>query len=324
MNRLYRIRLRPRSAWRTPWQSDTLMGLLCWICARTEGAAVLQTELIQPMQSGTPPFVLSDAFPGDLLPIPAVARLAAWAPQVRKRVKRAQWILPRAFDGFRRGGRIEIQDLVLDSPIVEQARTRNTLARMTDTTGLEGSLFDVVEFQLDRRNPALNHSAWLSVYARVLPEREELLTGLFAELADLGFGADASTGSGAFDFPETRPLLEPVEWLGEVPAGANGVVVLSTFQPAAHDSVEGWWESFTKFGKLGPDFGIADVRKNSVVLMRPGACFRDPTLKLVLGRAIPMEELLPSATADQLAQRGATVVHPAFGLAVPTVLPSTI
>jgi hypothetical protein len=276
------------------------------------------------MRSGTPPFVVSDAFPGDLFPVPALVRLGTWPPEVRKRVKRAHWILGRAFDEFRRGRLVQIQDLVADSPIVEQTRTRNTTGRKTDTPGLEGSLFDVLEFQLDRRNPALRDCDWLSVYARVVPQREDLLTSLFAELADLGFGADSSTGSGAFEFPDGRPVLEPVEWLSHVPDDADGVIVLSTFQPTAHDPVDGWWESFTKFGKLGPDFGIADVRKNTVILIRPGACFRDPTLKPFLGRAIPMDELLPLATVRGLAERGASVIHPAFGLAVPTVLQSTV
>src|SRR5260370_34908602 len=62
---LYRFRLVPESPWRTPWQSDTLAGLLCWMCARTDGDTVLRQQIIEPALPGRPPFVLSDAFPGD-------------------------------------------------------------------------------------------------------------------------------------------------------------------------------------------------------------------------------------------------------------------
>ena len=49
---LYRFRLIPESPWRTPWQSDTLAGLLCWMCARTEGDTVLRRQIIEPALAG--------------------------------------------------------------------------------------------------------------------------------------------------------------------------------------------------------------------------------------------------------------------------------
>src|SRR5207248_9285065 len=85
---LSRFRLVPESPWRTPWQSDTLAGLLCWMCARTEGDAVLRRQIIEPALEGRPPFVLSDAFPGDWLPLPAAIRLLDSPVQHRTPVKR--------------------------------------------------------------------------------------------------------------------------------------------------------------------------------------------------------------------------------------------
>src|SRR5712691_9939475 len=87
---LYRFRIVPESAWRTPWQSDTLAGLLCWALARTEGDAALQRDVIEPALQGAPAFVLSDAFPGDWLPVPALVRLAEWPAPDRKAVKRVR------------------------------------------------------------------------------------------------------------------------------------------------------------------------------------------------------------------------------------------
>ena len=94
---LYRFRLVPESAWRTPWQSDTLAGLLCWMCARTEGHTVLRQQIIEPALAGRPPFVLSDAFPGDWLRVPAAVRLLDSLAEQRKTVKRAKWLSQESF-----------------------------------------------------------------------------------------------------------------------------------------------------------------------------------------------------------------------------------
>lgn len=52
-------------------------------------------------------------------------------------------------------------------------------------------------------------------------------------------------------------------------------------------------------------------------MFRPGACFRaDPALSL-LGRALPMDDVLPAQSATQLRARGIEIIHAAFGLAIP-------
>jgi CRISPR-associated protein Csm4 len=319
MNRVYRFRLRPRSAWRTPWQADTLAGLLCWTCARTRGEGALRAEILEPMLAGRPPFVLSDAFPGELLPVPLVTRLADWPAEARKTVKRARWLGPEAFRRARAGERLDVSDLVLAPLVTEHEQTRNTLDRRTDTTGDAGSLYALPEFRLDLTTPMLHATGWISVYTRVRSASANLLTDLLEELAHVGFGADTSAGRGAFDFPAGAAELEAVDWLGETPNGADGVVALSTFQPAGGDPMLGLWESFTKFGKLGPDLGLDDVRKHPLLLFRPGACFAGERVPF-LGRAVPMDELLPAVTAAELRARGIEGVHPAFALAIPATL----
>jgi len=55
-------------------------------------------------------------------------------------------------------------------------------------------------------------------------------------------------------------------------------------------------------------------------MFRPGACFRGEPTRAFLGRALPMDALLPSASAAELASRGIQIIHPAFGLAIPARL----
>ena len=100
------------------------------------------------------------------------------------------------------------------------------------------------------------------------------------------------------------------------PADAGGCVVLSTFQPAADDPTDGAWDAFTKYGKLGPDFGLENVFKCPMILLRPALLpAADPAG--MAGAAIPMRELLAPDAAKALEGRGAAVVHWAFGLCVP-------
>jgi len=320
---LFRLKLRPTAPWRTPWQADTLAGMLMAACARVHGAEFLNELIIGPMLEGAPPFVVSDACPGDLLPFPAWLRLARWPVDIeRKQLKRACWLPPAEFQKARAG---ELPDpsalLAENDAFIQTVRQHNTLDRITDTTGEAESglgIFNLSETHL-RPAPkeARQEAAYLSVYYRILTDGyHEILLDLFEELSLTGFGADSAIGRGHFDLPESP---EAVPALDEAPVNANAVISFSTFQPAPHDPGHGLWEAFPKFPKVGPDFGLDDVRKNTLILFRPGACFlaANGGQRDFLGRAIPMDEVLPPKSAAALAQQNVRIVHPAFALTVP-------
>src|SRR5947209_10837138 len=187
---LYRFRLIPESPWRTPWQSDTLAGLLCWMCARTQGDTVLRQQIIEPALAGRPPFVLSDAFPGDWLPVPVAMRLLDAPAEQRKTVKRAKWLSQKTFGRLQRAELPTMSDLIHDSGIREYTQLRNTIDRSSNTTTEGGGLFPTQESVLDK---AVNY---LTVYARVEPGFVEPFWRLVQELADWGFGSDRSAGKG--------------------------------------------------------------------------------------------------------------------------------
>src|SRR5690606_24221389 len=153
----------------------------------------------------------------------------------------------------------------------------------------------------------------LTVYVRVRDESRDLFSRLFQELARWGFGADHSSGKGHF---RIESPLEEVNELDQVP-NPTGCIALSTFQPGPHDSTNGSWDAFTKYGKLGPDFGLENVFKRPLIMLRPGACFRFDPADGWVGRAIPMDELLSPSAASELDARGIRIVHWAFGLTVP-------
>jgi CRISPR-associated protein Csm4 len=280
--------------------------MLCWAAARRDGPEVLAREILQPALAGQPPFVLSDAFPGDWLPVPMSVRLQAWQAEERKAVKRARWLRPDAFACAQRGEPLAPAELVSAHGIQSFVQLRNTISRASNTIGDGGGLFNDTLY-------AVNGNAELSVYVRLADGFNERLLALFRELEFTGFGSDNSIGKGQF---ELATGLEPHPELDTVP-NATGVFVLSTFQPAPRDPTDGYWESFTKYGKLGPDFGIENVFKRPLVMFRPGACFRSIVPAGWLGRAISMHELLAAEVVTTLQRRGASVVHLAYGLTVP-------
>jgi CRISPR/Cas system CSM-associated protein Csm4 (group 5 of RAMP superfamily) len=312
--RLYRLKLQPRSAWLTPWQADTLAGLLCWSYARTSGEDALCRDVIVPASNGEPPFVLSDAFPGDLLPLPTSLRLVDWAPSERKDVKRARWLRPDTFRRAQSGENIASAELLSDDVFHKHAQVRNTLDRYTNTTGGPGSLFSLGETALNEKSDALGSAHYLSVYARVIEGFEDTLLSLFEEAASIGFGADISVGKGQFDLLSG---LEPVELLDNLEREGSGLICLSTFQPGSSDPTDGLWKAFTKFGKVGPDFGLENVFKRPLIMLRAGACFFGTAQREFIGRAVPMDQLLSPDNCEYLQAKGINLLHYAYGLTVP-------
>jgi CRISPR-associated protein Csm4 len=312
--KLLQFKLRPLSAWRTAWQADTLTGLLCWTAARLGERELLEDGITSPALRGRPPFVLSDAFPGDLIPVPIVAFLQSWPDEQRKLAKRARWLTKECFIRARSHGSFQIEDLLPDRAFISQDRLRNTLDRTTQGTPERGGLWPSSETWLAGEQP------YLSVYARVEDEFVPTLIRLVRELTATGFGADASAGLGQFEL-----LGEPesAAWLDAPGTKMNSCMVLSTFQPAVNDPTDGMWQSFVKYGKLGPDFGLENEQtyKRPLLMLRPGACFVTSTAHPFFGRAVPMEELLPENVASIIRSQQRQVVHFAFGLAVPFQIP---
>jgi hypothetical protein len=198
--------------------------------------------------------------------------------------------------------------MIADDGIRSYTQLRNNIARAGDSGSRAGGLFPKEEWVLGKGVPHL------SIYARIEADFVDTFSMLMTELATWGFGADASAGKGQF---KLHSNLDSADWLDETAAGTNGCVALSSFQPAATDPTEGAWDAFTKYGKLGPDFGLENVFKRPLIMLRPGAAFQSARPHRWLGRAVPMNELLSPDVSQELRKRETNVCHLAFGLCVP-------
>lgn len=268
------------------------------------------------MRAGEPPFVLSDAFPGDLMPIPLALRLqdlpAGMDPAV---LQRAKWLHLPDFHALCRGRAPAIESFVGD-PQLQTASRHNTLSRESVGVLEDGGSFSRSGFTLP------DEMKTLSLYFRSVDKKAtEFLLDLLFELSLIGFGADIATGYGQFEISG-----DPVD-AKELDAkikGANAVVSLSTFQPSATDPIKGCWESFAKFGKLGPGLSVSDVRKNTMTMFRPGACFAAAACPSFLGHAISMDALLGADRSSELRSRNIEIIQPAFGLVVPALVDASV
>lgn len=311
-SRLWQLTIRPLSPWSTPWQADSLFGSLCWTAAAVYGDEFLRTSILEPALCGTPPFVLSDAFPTGWMPMPQHCRYAGQNTctdgQVReKTLRKAKFIKAKTFWRLLYEPAAAINsasDLRCSDAGVIAGTLRNQVSRQAVTAVGRSQLFQPDAWALHPDDQTL------SVFARIDPEFIQHLEILFNELSRTGFGADISTGKGEFEvcgnFAEVSLSLDRL---------VRRCVVISSFQPAQHDPTEGLWECFTKYGKLGASCSVANVFKRPIVMLRPGAVLHQP--RLVVGRCISGDELLSADTQQTLAGMGIKPVHPAFGLALP-------
>jgi CRISPR-associated protein Csm4 len=292
----------------TPWQADTIGGLLAALYVRAAGPKEAEDELIGPWREGQPTLVVSDAFPGDLLPAPAnLALFPGVKEQDRKKIRTAAWLTPDEFRMVQRGILPPLFDRERNEPYHEVVRLRNSIDRSMNSTGESGELYETAA-QL------LVAAETLSVFVRVSEDRLTWATSLFTLLAEAGFGADTAVGAGEVELqgpPDAVGDLEHQEAVG-------GWVSLSTFQPAANDPTEGQWRSFVKYGKLGPDLAVSAVFKRPHWMLRAGACFHVPGERRDwYGHWIDAEHLLPSRVRRELKDSGIRVGQPAYALALP-------
>jgi len=301
---VYRIKLKPQTRWRSPWHADTLTGMLYGTAANYFGEDFLTSRIISPALSGVPPFVLSDAFPEELLPIPLSVRSENWPDEARRKVKKSRWLTQLAFGKVQRGGELEATELLEDASAHTVNHIHVTLDRLSDRAE---------DQSLQNAEETFSATSYLSVYARIEPGFVKIASELFRSLSLTGFGADVSTGAGQF---EVLSEFEPFNQLDDVNQ-ASGAVILSTFQPSRTDPTDGVWDVFTKYGKIGPSFGLASVFKRPFIMLRPGTCFKASPPRPYYGRVIPMCEFADTETIDKLQKDGINLVHPAFGLSVP-------
>lgn len=300
----YRLKIEIKSTFLTPWQADTIFGSLCWIIAWRKGEDGLR-QFLDEYREGTPPFILSDGLPGDLLPAPAHLALSGERAKdyeefrEGKELKKIEWLDPETFKAVRQG-ELTITPDVADLKAVKAVTTlHSTINRITGTTGDKGSLYELQEFTHEQE--------YISIYLKIRDGQEDLALSLFKDLSLTGYGKKKSVGKGAF---EIIGELESFNGFDDF-EGANGYVALSNFVPAKSDPTVGYYKTMVKYGKLGGEYAFCGKPfKKPLVMLTAGSSFKtSESIKPFYGRMI--EEIAPAKPE---------VVHYGYAFAVPIIM----
>lgn len=300
--KIYRLRLKPLSAFLTPWHADTIFGAVCWVMAWRDGEEAL-ARFLREYKDGNPPFVLSDGMPGDLLPAPASLSLRESKENTleeyrkNKRLKKVSWLTSEEFEAVRRGNHeVEPKE---DAKAFKPAETlHSSINRNTGTTD-EGALFELEEYALEADS--------ISIYLKIKDDWEGKVVHLFKDLSMTGYGKKKSVGKGSF---ELSGELEAFDKFNDF-NGANGFVSLSSFVPAKNDPTEGFHKTLVKYGKLDGEFALS------------GNPFKKPLLMLTAGSVFKVEETIKpfyGRMVEGIAPHKPEIVHYGYAFAVPVAI----
>lgn len=150
----------------------------------------------------------------------------------------------------------------------------NTINRLTNTVLEEGGLYSVINYFFDSK---------IIVYIVDDYFGFDEINKIFEFISVSGYGKDKSTGKGAFSFE----LIEEFNLPNSV--SPNGFITLSNFFPEDNFKITGYYEIFTKFGKLGGDWsrkpGINPFKK-PIIFIKPGSFIFTSPLKEYYGKLI--------------------------------------
>jgi len=302
----YRVRLRVESWMASAWQSDTIWGHLCWALVHDYGEDNL-LDFIGEYENGSPPLLVSNGFPGELLPRPV--RLAAPSEErvplatqrqqfrQRKEAKGVGLLTTDEFVGTLAGETISpaFKEGIQSTTVT----LKNQINRLTSTTSGEAGagLYSFEQYWWES----------VSIYLKVRDDFVATARELFEHLAQTGYGKRKSVGYGqvalvSFESFDGFPI----------PADANGFVSLSNFVPAVEDPFTGYWDIMVKYGKLGEEFAFSESPfKKPLIMLTAGSCFYDTPYKEYYGRLV---RGLSPIYEDKIVQY-------AFALPVPMKLP---
>lgn len=265
----YRITITPLSAFGTPLVGDTLFGQICWAIVNRFGEQKL-TGLLQGYQHHKPFLVVSDGFPCGYIPLPCLPSFY-WKNDRdldHKALKKKKWLscknlgLPLA--QWQQEAKSE-QEIYKQSLTQVEDQFHNIINRQTNTTG-EG---EFAPYSLEQI--WYTPKAVLDVYIVLDENRLDLASfeQVLSDIAQFGFGRDASIGLGKFNF-----TIESHQWQSSENSNAYLTLANSAPQNLELDKKQCFYQITTRFGRHGDRQVFAGSPfKKPIILAKAGAIF---------------------------------------------------
>ena len=325
--KLYDLKLTLVSALGTPLAADTIFGHICWGIRYYKGVAALK-EFLNSFEAGKPPLVISDPFPDGFWPIPLLPKptpaqekklLDLIRKQSRSKLrdrlpgcpfeqqpKTNEITMVEAFDVLKWLGKLRwVKAKTLEQLINEISTYRildyftkngcgqlnmpkeamvahNIINRLTNTVLTSGGLFFTKDLYVSLKEPVRFH---ILIATDAYTQND--IVGLFEDALCCGYGRDKSTGKGKIKVGEIIPFEMPkVE-------NPNAVLLLGPCAPKEDDPADGYWQVFTRYGKLGGDWatgpgptGEHNPFKKPLTMLKAGSVLFTDSPNLYYGRLI--------------------------------------
>jgi len=294
----YEIIIKPISAFGTVLKGDTIFGYFCWHIANNSKLLGKTIEDFLNSYETAPSIIFSSAYPrikkNDYV-YHAFKRPElpfSWifeesndknkAISERKKYKNRKWMLLKRGEkitSFRESGDTlrYVTDEELNNFIEKDAfriqekkgfiynepQSHNSINRITGTTGEN----EFAPFTQTRYfyHPEIKLSIFVGIDEFIPVEK---VLEIFKKMGKLGYGKDASTGSGKFE------VIDCSEMLNLSFPESNSVYTLSPCVPEKDAFKEKYFNLFTRFGKHGDRLAFSkNPFKNPVIMADEGAVF---------------------------------------------------
>ncbi|HCT84709.1 MAG TPA: hypothetical protein DF296_05870 [Candidatus Margulisbacteria bacterium] len=300
----YQIIIEQKSGLSTPLQADTIWGHLASYMAIT-GYGMFN-DFLDSYRDGCPPVIFSDGLPAladvdgvidqyvpkPFYPAPAdiISRIKIENKEDRtilKRIKKLKWINVEVLQKIMTHSEYITEKELFEFDEQYEIEDTVTMKNMVPRFGCEDTeIYSLEEvFIKPKGDREINdgYIGWV-VYCKIDADRTDELIPILERFLEAGYGKKKGIGKGQLEVKNVV-RIDINDELDIKIDNPNAFISLSSFVPAENDPVEGWYQTFVKYGKLGETAinmdlpaGAAERNpfKNPVMMFKPGAVFRLP------------------------------------------------
>lgn len=306
---LYKAIIRPKTAFSSTIQGDTLFGYMCWEYLNAFGEAKLTTLLAQYAQN--PPFVVSDAVPSGHIHRPTIplSFMADINGENRKKLKKSNYIpLSTLEKPLNQWG----DDLTQRDTTKSFTRMHNSINRQTASTTGDG--FDpyaqkLLYYGTGVKNTEKPQNTTLDIYICIDTALIDAHTvqSLLSAVGTMGYGASKTRGLGKFDIDSFA------EYAFATHPDSNAYLTLASHYPEQNTYTnQTYYKTITKFGKHG-DVGALhkNHHKSPVLGCATGAIMTPKTMdisRLYIGMGMGGNGQLSAAIPETVHQAYTPIV----------------
>jgi len=288
--KLYKTTITQQTEFATPLRGDTLFGQLCWMIVFKYGEERLK-KLLESYEI-TPFLVVSDAFAKGYLPKPKMpSKCLNENLEDKKENRKKVWLsLKDLQSGNYQNAKKDEEIKNIDKELESMHNSLNYKTFHTD-----GDDFAPYALKNYRFSPK---DIYFYIDENLFSKNE--LKEILTLLSSYGYGKDNTIGKGRFSFDKIDEIT--------IKKDSKTVMALSPFSPQNLEVEKIFYETFTRFGKLGANRAYKNPFKKPILLAKSASVvkLKKPLQKPIIGKAI-----------SGIEKTYKDVVHQGYAIAIP-------